>query len=407
MDKKDLQVSNQPSRGGDKETKTEVVAKDYGRKPYLSKTYSEMMGRVPTRAILDQVLQKKSQFEKPYIAEEDYEEMQHWVPRFSPFNWGDWEDTGPVSFPNLRLPPANPFKTPEGRGWLCELGCTGWGGFCNGDECDDSIGTCYAGLGRIGSIGSWSVTGSPIEKILTGIDNPAFKKARFRSLDSIEIYPDWDSIEVSSTSLWGHYRWKKATFQITYTDEDGNVCKGEITVSCCSTCECPSDPAFAYDSGNPTTIARETDVTITVDNGCGDYSWAVSGTGFSFVNSTTTEGSNLLSADNTACGVATITVTDYCGIQVTGVVKCTTGQWYRCVPHWSPAGTHGPCGLGYFEYYVDQYYVYGECSTGGVYGTGPFCVDCSLGGGSSNYCISCGGGENCYLNRLSIYIWVC
>ena len=64
------------SRGGDKEKKTEVVAKDYGRKPYLSKSYPEMMGRTTTRAILDQVLQKKSQFEKPYIAEEDYDRTQ-------------------------------------------------------------------------------------------------------------------------------------------------------------------------------------------------------------------------------------------------------------------------------------------------------------------------------------------
>ena len=167
QDKKDAPVGGagkQPSRGGDEEKKTVATGLNYGRKPYLSKSYSEMMRRTPLRATFDQALQKKSQFEKPYLEEDEYPEMQHWTPRFPPPYWGEpgdpWEFIEPV------LPPFSPYET----GWLCSLNCDGDIGRCGNGGCTDAAGSCYAELVGIGSGGKWTVTGSPYTEVLTGND---------------------------------------------------------------------------------------------------------------------------------------------------------------------------------------------------------------------------------------------
>ena len=63
-----------------------------------------------------------------------------------------------------------------------------------------------------------------------------------------------------------------------------------------------------------------------MQDGLGPYTWSVAGTGFS-IPATTDGVHNVVSADNTACGPATITVTDYCGDSATGYVRCDTGFW--------------------------------------------------------------------------------
>lgn len=84
----------------------------------------------------------------------------------------------------------------------------------------------------------------------------------------------------------------------------------------------------SWNDDNAETVAREGFMTITIDNGYGPFTWAVSGTGFSLADEETALGSNDLSADETACGTATVTVTDACGEStVTGYVRCTTGEW--------------------------------------------------------------------------------
>ena len=86
--------------------------------------------------------------------------------------------------------------------------------------------------------------------------------------------------------------------------------------------------SVSYDSDNPATIARnDSDIEITISDGIGPFTWAVSGTGFSLGSATTTGRSNTLNADGTACGSATITVTDVCSDSDTGYVRCTSGQW--------------------------------------------------------------------------------
>ena len=85
-------------------------------------------------------------------------------------------------------------------------------------------------------------------------------------------------------------------------------------------------------------IARNNYVNVWVyseGRACPPYSWSVSGTGFHFDSAsgptTATTNADLetleLWADGTACGSATISVTDGCGDTTTGYVRCTSGQW--------------------------------------------------------------------------------
>lgn len=91
------------------------------------------------------------------------------------------------------------------------------------------------------------------------------------------------------------------------------------------TLPCPEH--LQWDSNNPQEINRETSVTIRVTGGFPLYTWQVSGTGFSLNADQTYDAANTLIADSSACGIATISVTDAQDETVTGYVRCVTGQW--------------------------------------------------------------------------------
>ena len=86
-------------------------------------------------------------------------------------------------------------------------------------------------------------------------------------------------------------------------------------------------PAFQYNPNNPKEIDRNSFVTISVIGGTPSYTWQVSGTGFRLSLDETEMTSNVLYADSSSCGTATIEVIDDDGIPVTGYVRCATGQW--------------------------------------------------------------------------------
>jgi len=66
--------------------------KEYGRKPYISKSYHELLTRAPNSAMWDQELSKHSEFEKPYKGD-GYKSMQHYWPNFPG-----------ISIPNMDFP---------------------------------------------------------------------------------------------------------------------------------------------------------------------------------------------------------------------------------------------------------------------------------------------------------------
>ena len=80
------------------------------------------------------------------------------------------------------------------------------------------------------------------------------------------------------------------------------------------------NPELQFDPSNPDEIDRNSSIPINVIGGCPPYTLSVSGNGFSLTG-------NTLFADDTACGSATINVTDYCGNNATGYVRSTTGIW--------------------------------------------------------------------------------
>jgi hypothetical protein len=86
-------------------------------------------------------------------------------------------------------------------------------------------------------------------------------------------------------------------------------------------------PPFQYDPDNPDEIDRNNSIPICVIGGIPPYTWQVNGNGFSLSEGATEGLTNTLIAESTACGAATITVTDKFGASCTGYVRCTTGNW--------------------------------------------------------------------------------
>jgi len=314
--------------------------KEYYRKPYMSGPwgglygagkvnseidYYDMMTRPTDRAVWDeneeryQEFETQSEFKKPYLGEE-YPEMEHFYPD-----------------PNLKFyRPSGTSKIRYGKGHYGQSDCGPCHIFCTGEtgsSCKDKepVGKCHVSVACFKEVQvltdgplqyKWSVSG-PYREI------DYFKKAigteKLRTGGSggngaaITIYPDWDNI-VSVNDK------KKANFNVQLRDGLGNVCSQKVTVTCSEPC-CPAETVFAYDANNPETIARSAGAEILVTGGCGPFTWAVSGTGFSFTSATTDVRSNTLNADATACGTATLTITDDCGTVLTEYVRCTTGQW--------------------------------------------------------------------------------
>jgi len=125
----------------------------------------------------------------------------------------------------------------------------------------------------------------------------------------------------------------------------------EVVQCGCVTIEVPCDPCSAKEYQLPvmtalaSTIAPGTapcatsasTVGLLVQYGAPPYTWSVSGTGFCLDYAVTTGVNNTLRADNTACGPATVTVTDYCGNSVTVEVRSTAGFWCTLADYTGPA----------------------------------------------------------------------
>jgi len=75
--------------------------KEFGRKPYISKTYHDMMNNITDKQIFNQVVLKHSEMKKPYLSD-DYSEMEHY---FSPIYPGPQDpSTYPVPWYDPNLP---------------------------------------------------------------------------------------------------------------------------------------------------------------------------------------------------------------------------------------------------------------------------------------------------------------
>jgi len=139
---------------------------------------------------------------------------------------------------------------------------------------------------------------------------------------------------------------------IEMVDGAHNICSAMSPRFTCSQ-GCPPLTAISWDdSTSAETIARSDSCAIAVLDGTPPYHWIISGTGFSLTYSHTDGTINELNADNTACGICTITVTDVCGGTVTDYIRCTTGTWAHKSAY---DDTCVETGSGYWEENVGSY----------------------------------------------------
>lgn len=268
----------------------------------VGKDYTEIM-RTPTLYGVEwqNYIQKHSEFEKPYL--QDYPEMQYQFPPLPDPSFiipiWEWPIWGPEQTVNLEQ---------LGKVYPCAISC-----WKTGLDCDDPVG-CIAILMNIGPGGTWSVIEADGPYGSTWVN---WGSAEF--FDFFIEAPDdgW-------TILTGENKRGGVNLRIQLEDLAG--IKGTTRYyAMCRPTECPVD--FTYDPNNPETIDQNDSKVITVIDGLSPFSWSVAGTGFSFSAATTMGQSNVLLTDDTACGLATITVTDDCGTVVASYIKCTTGQW--------------------------------------------------------------------------------
>ena len=89
---------------------------------------------------------------------------------------------------------------------------------------------------------------------------------------------------------------------------------------------------FYWLPDNPQTIGRSSEATVGVFGGYPPFTWTVNGNGFSLAEEETSERNNVLISSSTACGAASINVTDTKGYMTTGSLRCSAGKWSGVKP---------------------------------------------------------------------------
>jgi len=119
----------------------------------------------------------------------------------------------------------------------------------------------------------------------------------------------------------------------------GNATDSIIKCSQSSCCDAVDDMTWDPNT-SASTVNRNGSATVAVQDGKGTYEWSISGTDVTLADETTTGTSNSIIAGSSACGTATITVTDACETQVVGEVRVIEGS------SWQQQGTDPTCCIG-------------------------------------------------------------
>ena len=244
---------------------------------------------------------RESEFEKPYV-DEEYRKMHFDFP---------WPDFPP--FPEIPpWPPLPPFDGPVPGLPGCVIVC-----YPPHNDCDNPV-WCHPSIWCGTDIGctlcSWVVEGA-----VKGYTPHASGVGSW----GIDIWLDDELLEEDGET---------ALVSVCMTDPCGNVCCEDIEVTCKI---CPPEISISWDTAVET-IGQSSSLVVAVKDGLGPYKWEVTGTGFSMRYPETVGTGNILDSDGSACGTATITVTDYCEDTATGYVRCTAAS------HWV-AKTWGVC----------------------------------------------------------------
>jgi len=354
------------------------VVRDYGIQSYRAgddKDYSEIIGTPTFFAANAATVIRESEYAKPYKVDdgEDYSSMEYpW-----PF-WPGFDYPG-IDYPGMDLP-------------VPDFGLGGTGYF--GEEDCSCLGHCY----------------EPGETVCFNA-NCTYPIIGYQVVDGgggFSISDDGKG-SLCITASEGVSESFKVDITLGLQKPDGKggfipggTCVVRKTFSKCKPSGCVNC-GLAWDSTTSAeTIDRSSSCTIAVE--CLDlpagsaHTWNVSGTGFWFDAEYTltekvsigTTSSITLYADASACGSASITVTN-CLEEVTGVVRCTEGDWVLidsfdvadCCTSWSGGICHNEEIVGKFKYYCG---FVGLCN--GATGCSCHNVPCLPSGQSSSDCVS-------------------
>ena len=276
---------------------------EFGQRPYVSDLTLFQQLRNPTfHGVSSRMKMPESELAKPYMNDGTYSEGEHWMPQVS--GWPHFPITG--SQPDG--PWLNPLPTP----W--NITCYAWTDNCYDDGATTTI-TVH--------------TTYPVTNV--HITSPGVSSYNF-------VQPDQLTLTVKANYTTHIY----VIFALKVPPNkqglpEGVTCECTCVVyPCGETCDCTD---FAWASSLNATIARSASIFVSVaDTSCGPFSWAVSGTGFTLDNAVTAGVVNVLNADASACGVATVTVTGCDSTVVTAYVRCSEGgHWVSGGTPWTPA----------------------------------------------------------------------
>jgi len=98
-------------------------------------------------------------------------------------------------------------------------------------------------------------------------------------------------------------------------------------------------PEFLCAGTNPVEMGQNGEVAFAVTGGRTPMEWAISGTDFTLASPGATGRDNLVRTGPDACGSGTVSITDDDALEVSCVIRCTTGYWWR-----RESDTWGACG---------------------------------------------------------------
>lgn len=286
-------------------------AKDFGS-PIQTDDYYKSTQRQTYKEALDEFAEKHSEMMTPW-AYNDYHEMEHWYPDIDPKPWTwDWNPKQP---PGSRIDsdyfdPSGANPTRSGEEEMCALPCDG----AEVEDCSEVFECDAEDLGvdfydvRVVDGNRWVADiwteGKSIGAPKTMI------KIRWES-----GAPTGSEVEINA--------YTRTLFGKHIMAIGGHICTANILLNCCD-----ATTALSFDDDSTAdTIAQNSSITLYILGSGSDFKWSVSGTGFSLSKSTTSGNTNTLIADESACGMATITVTDCADNSVSFSIRGTTGQW--------------------------------------------------------------------------------
>lgn len=243
----------------------------------------------------------------------------------------------------------------------------------------------------------------------------------------------------TATGAWA--RWPDDPMdeiKVEMYDAAGNFCTTTLKVFCRGISCCDEEGySFAFDDDStPDTIAPGGDITVTIIGGCPPYTWQVSGTGYTFDDTVSSNLTNTLNCAAGDCGVdydpyASLTITDDCDTSVTAKILNTGGQWVTIEDTCGEEQSYTYSCTGSIIGDIYRYGMYAKlaaaqsclagccadakahcadygfnCTVGGAT-CGSFCgSDFGLGAPNTNYCFHWGGSQ-CSIVWIYKQEWQC